>query len=164
MNIEDVTQEIIEAMAGSIHEGFKGAIGAGKDTAKIGSFKVIKFTEILHQNFGSSKLKHLISLLKELMVARAFEKKNYSSIDFYLSEQTATLALISSIEIFLNSKGFFKFSGKRDYSEFEQDGFQVSFLGSDKTSWEFGVLGADFLSVTKDCELKAQLHGINPVS
>ncbi|TWX45747.1 hypothetical protein [Colwellia hornerae] len=164
MDLEKVMLEIIESMAGSIHEGFKGAISGGHDTIKIGSFKVMRYAEVIEKNFGKSQLKPIVAILHELMVARAIEKKNYASIDFYLSEQAATVVLITAIEILINSKGWFSFSGKNNYRNFEENGYQISFLGDDYTSWEFSALEASFVSITKSAELNAQIQHLNPVA
>ncbi|MGI2059634.1 hypothetical protein ACRN9T_21055 [Shewanella baltica] len=164
MNLEKVIFEIIESMAGSIHEGFKGSISGGHDTIKVGSFKVLRYAELIEKNFGKSQLQTVVAILHELMVARAIEKKNYASIDFYLSEQAATVVLITAIEILINSKGWFSFSGKNNYRNFEENGYQISFLGEDYTSWEFSALGMSFVSITQRAELSAQLQQLTPVA
>lgn len=161
MNLENIIFEIIESMAGSIHKGFQGAVSDGYNTINISSYKAMRYAEILEHSFGKSQLTPILAILKNLMVARAIEKDSFTSIYFYLSEQAATLALITSLEILLNSKGWFSFSGRENYRIFEESGYQVSFLGEDYSSWEFSALGADFVSVTYFAEISAQLQHLN---
>lgn len=158
MNLVTVLPEILKPISESILEGFYGSKPNGKDTVKIGALKVITFVELLNKYFGENGLREVIPMLEETMISSAIQKNEFPNLPTYLSIQSASIILISAVEIFLEAKGFFSFSGKKAYRDFLKNGFYISFVGENMETWEYSILNNSFSSVVRESEIMAELR------
>ncbi|WP_019677923.1 hypothetical protein [Arsukibacterium perlucidum] len=161
MNLEAVLPEIIKPIAESIIEGFNGASANGTDSVRIGALKVNSFIELLDKNFGENGLRTALPMLQESMISSATQKNDFPDMVVYLSVQTASIIMISAIDIFLSAKGLFSFSGKKALREFSENGFYLHFGGDDMNSWEYSILKQPFSSVVREAEIMAELRTAN---